>query len=211
MARLHQASTSLSDYLQPGLQILFVGINPGLKSTAVGHHFAGRSNRFWKLLFDSRLVDEPLTYREDSRLLEWRLGLTNIISRTTAGIETLSPAEYRSGLTVLESKIRQYQPRTIALLGVTIFRMLLPEGSGPGPLDLGPTKARLAGVPVFLLPNPSGRNAHYSYQTMLSAFRSLRKTLVHSEDKSCYLQAPARVSLRNGPAALPKPEGKQGV
>jgi len=175
MARVHQAPASLSDYLQPGLQILFVGINPGLKSAAVGHHFAGRSNRFWKLLFDSRLVDEPLTYREDSRLLEWRLGLTNIISRTSAGIDTLSPAEYRSGLTVLERKIRRYQPRTIALLGVTIFRMLLSEGSGPGRLDLGPTNARLAGVPVFLLPNPSGRNAHYSYQTMLSAFRSLRK------------------------------------
>lgn len=176
MARVHQAPTNLSDYLQPGLQILFVGINPGLKSAAVGHHFAGRSNRFWKLLFDSRLVDEPLTYREDSRLLEWRLGLTNIVSRTSAGIDTLNPAEYRSGLTVLERKIRRYQPRTIALLGVTIFRMLLPERSGAGPLDLGLTNARLAGVPVFLLPNPSGRNAHYSYQTMLVAFQALRKT-----------------------------------
>ena len=176
MARVHQASASLSDYLQPGLQILFVGINPGLKSAAVGHHFAGRSNRFWKLLFESRLVDEPLTYREDSRLLEWQLGLTNIISRTSAGIDALGPAEYRSGLTVLEWKIRKYQPRIIALLGVTIFRILFPDGSGLDPVHLGPTKARLAGVPVFLLPNPSGRNAHYSYQTMLWAFRSLRKT-----------------------------------
>src|SRR5215831_18933265 len=175
MARLHQAPTNLSDYLQPGLKVLFVGINPGLKSAAVGHHFAGPSNRFWTLLFDSRLVDEPLTYREDSRLLEWRLGLTNIISRTSASIDTLSPAEYRSGLTVLERKIRRYQPRTIALLGVTIFRMLLSEGSGPGRLDLGPTNARLAGVPVFLLPNPSGRNAHYTYDQMLRTFILLRK------------------------------------
>lgn len=176
MARIHQPPTGLPDYLQPGLDVLFVGINPGLKSAAVGHHFAGRSNRFWKLLFESRLVDEPLTYREDSRLLEWRLGLTNIISRTSAGIDALGPAEYRSGFTVLEWKIRQYQPRTIALLGVTIFRTLFPEGSGPGPVHLGLTKARLAGVPVFLLPNPSGRNAHYSYQTMLRVFRLLRKT-----------------------------------
>ena len=176
MARTHQPPSGLLDYLQPGLDILFVGINPGLKSAAVGHHFAGRSNRFWKLLFESRLVDEPLTYREDSRLLEWRLGLTNIISRTSAGIDALGPGEYRSGLTVLEWKIRQYQPRTIALLGVTIFRILFPEGSGPDTVHLGPTNARLAGVPVFLLPNPSGRNAHYSYQTMLWAFRSLRKT-----------------------------------
>jgi double-stranded uracil-DNA glycosylase len=174
MARIHQPLTSLSDYLEPGLDILFVGINPGLKSAAVGHHFAGRSNRFWKLLFDSRLVDEPLTSLEDWRLLEWRLGLTNIISRTSAGIDVLGPAEYRSGLTVLERKIRRYQPRTIALLGITIYRILFPEGSSPGPLDLGGTRARLAGVPVFLLPNPSGRNAHYSYQTMLKAFRLLR-------------------------------------
>ena len=176
MARIHQPQSRLSDYLQPGLHVLFVGINPGLRSAAVGHHFAGHSNRFWKLLVESRLVGEPLTYREDWRLVEWRLGLTNIITRTSAGIDVLGPAEYRSGRAALERKIRRYQPRIIALLGVTIFRTLFPGGGDSGRLDLGPTDARLAGVPVFLLPNPSGRNAHYSYQVMLTAFRSLRKT-----------------------------------
>ena len=175
MARIHQPQSRLSDYLQPGLRILFVGINPGLRSAAVGHHFAGHSNRFWKLLFESRLVDKPLTYREDWRLPQWGLGLTNIISRTSAGIDTLDQAEYRSGLVALERKIRRYQPRTIALLGVTIFRVLFPQEGGSSAFEPGPTKARLAGVPVFLLPNPSGRNAHYSYQTMLTAFRRLRK------------------------------------
>lgn len=175
MARIHRPQSRLSDYLQPGLHVLFVGINPGLRSAAVGHHFAGHSNRFWKLLFESRLVDEPLTYREDWRLPQWGLGLTNIISRTTAGIDALDQAEYRSGLVALERKIRRYQPRTIALLGVTIFRVLFPQQGGSSALDPGPTKARLGGVPVFLLPNPSGRNAHYSYQTMLTAFRRLRK------------------------------------
>jgi len=175
VARIHQPQSRLSDYLQPGLRVLFVGINPGLRSAAVGHHFAGHSNRFWKLLFESRLVDEPLTYREDWRLPQWGLGLTNIISRTSAGIDVLDQAEYRSGLVALERKIRRYQPRTIALLGVTIFRVLFPQQGGSSALDPGPTKARLAGVPVFLLPNPSGRNAHYSYQTMLTAFRRLRK------------------------------------
>jgi double-stranded uracil-DNA glycosylase len=174
MARTKQPQRRLSDYLQPGLQVLFVGINPGLRSAALGHHFAGHSNRFWKLLFESRLIDEPLTFREDRRLLEWRLGLTNIIGRASAGIDVLSPADYRSGLAALERKIHRYRPRTIALLGVTTFRMLFPERSGSGMLDLGATTARLGGVPVFLLPNPSGRNAHYSYQTMLTAFRSLR-------------------------------------
>jgi TDG/mug DNA glycosylase family protein len=167
--------SDLPDYIQPGLRVLFVGINPGVRSAVVGHHFAGASNRFWKLLFQSRLVDEPLTFREDWRLPEWRLGLTNIIARASVGIDGLEPAEYRSGVVVLEEKVRRYQPRTIAFLGVTIFRMLFPPIRRTNRLVLGPTQARLAGRPVFLLPNPSGRNAHYSYEWMLDAFIALRK------------------------------------
>jgi TDG/mug DNA glycosylase family protein len=119
------------------------------------------------------IFEETLAYRDE---LIAKLGLTNIISRKSAGIDGLDPAEYRSGLAALEQKIRRYQPRTIALLGVTIFRMLFPDESGSGPLNLGATTTRLAGVPVFVLPNPSGRNAHYSYRAMLAAFRSLRNT-----------------------------------
>lgn len=174
---MNQPRPALRDHLQPGLRILFVGINPGLRSAEVGHHFAGHSNRFWKLLHESGLVQRPLTYREDWRLPEWGLGLTNIISRTSPGMDVLDPAEYRAGFAALERKIFRYQPRIVALLGVTIFRTLF-SGEiirSSGPLDLGPTTARLAGVPVFLLPNPSGRNAHYSYQVMLTAFRTLRK------------------------------------
>ncbi len=164
----------LPDYLKSGARVLFVGINPGIRSAVVGHHFAGPSNRFWKLLFDSGLVNQPLTYEEDWRLPEWRLGLTNIIGRSSVGIGELSSAEYRSGRDALERKIRRYRPRTIAFLGVTIYRMLFPHLCGPTLLDLGPTRTRLAGAPVFLLPNPSGRNAHYSYDQMLQAFILLR-------------------------------------
>ena len=165
----------LIDYLQPGARVLFVGINPGLRSAAVGHHFAGASNRFWKLLFDSGLVDESLTYEEDWRLPEWRLGLTNIIGRSSVGTDELNPIEYQAGLQALERKIWHYRPRTVAFLGVTIYRILFPDLCTAKVLDLGPTRARLAGTPVFLLANPSGRNAHYSYETMLRAFRRLRK------------------------------------
>ena len=173
---MNQLNPALRDHLQPGLLVLFVGINPGLRSAELGHHFAGHSNRFWKLLYESRLVNAPLTYREDWRLPEWGLGLTNIISRTSAGIDVLDPTEYRAGIVALERKVLRYQPRIVALLGVTIFRMLFSgERRGSGPLDLGPTSVRLSGVPVFLLPNPSGRNAHHSYEAMLSAFRMLRK------------------------------------
>ena len=176
MTTMKQPHPPLRDYLKPGLRVLFIGINPGLRSAEVGHHFAGHSNRFWKLLFDSGLVNIPLTYQDDWRLPEWRLGLTNIISRPSAGIDTLDPAEYRAGVSALERKIIRYQPLTVALLGVTIFRMLFPEETNRGgSLDLGPTTSRLANTPVFLLPNPSGRNAHYSYDQMLRAFRTLRK------------------------------------
>ena len=166
----------LHDCIQPGVQILFVGINPGIRSAQTGHHFAGHSNRFWKLLHESELVSEPLTHCEDRRLPEWHLGLTNIIGRYSAGIDVLDPAEYRQGVATLERKIRHYRPQIVALLGITIFRMLFPaKEQSKGRLALGPTSAHLAGARVFLLPNPSGRNAHYSYHEMLTAFRTLRK------------------------------------
>jgi TDG/mug DNA glycosylase family protein len=141
----------------------------------VGHHFAGPSNRFWKLLFASGLIGEPLTYEQDWKLPEWGLGLTNIISRSSVGIDELSPEEYRVGLAALERKIRRYRPRTVAFLGVTIYRILFPHENGERLFAVGPTEARLAGVPVFVLPNPSGRNAHYSYEEMLRIFILLRK------------------------------------
>jgi len=171
----------LRDCIQPGVLVLFVGINPGLRSAQTGHHFAGHSNRFWKLLHESKLVSEPLTYREDRRLPEWRLGLTNIIGRCTAGIDVLDPVEYRQGVASLKRKIRRYQPHIVALLGVTIFRMLFsPKKRSKGPLDLGVTTMQLAGAQIFLLPNPSGRNAHYSYRQMLTAFQVLRDNMERS-------------------------------
>ncbi|MGH3056581.1 MAG: mismatch-specific DNA-glycosylase [Gaiellaceae bacterium] len=164
--------------------VLFVGINPGLRSAQVGHHFAGHSNRFWKLLHESELVSEPLTYREDRRLSEWRLGLTNIIGRCTAGIDVLDPVEYRQGVASLRRKIRRYQPHIVALLGVTIFRMLFsPKEQLKSPLDLGVTTMQLAGARIFLLPNPSGRNAHYPYRQMLTVFQVLRDNMEQSRKK----------------------------
>ena len=174
----------LRDCIQPGLLVLFVGINPGLRSAQTGHHFAGYSNRFWRLLHESKLVSEPLTYREDRRLPEWRLGLTNIIGRCTAGIDVLDAAEYRLGVARLKRKIRRYQPHIVALLGVTIFRMLFaPKEQLKGPLDLGVTTMQLAGARIFLLPNPSGRNAHYSYRQMLTIFQALRHNMERSRKK----------------------------
>jgi TDG/mug DNA glycosylase family protein len=167
------ARQRLTDHIRPGVQILFVGINPGLRSAATGHHFAGHSNRFWKLLFESKLAPEPLTHQDDWRLPDWGLGLTNIIQRPSAGIDVLKPREYIAGRKRLIATVTHYRPHAVALLGVTIFRTLFPEYR-TGRISLGLQDKTLADRPVFVLPNPSGRNAHYSYRAMLTAFCALR-------------------------------------
>ena len=164
----------LTDHIRPGVRILFVGINPSLRSAATGHHFAGYSNRFWRLLFESKLLSEPLTYQDDWRLPDWGLGLTNIIQRPSAGIDAFKPSEYATGRKRLVAIVQRYHPYAVALLGVTIYRTLFSDTKGQR-MSLGLQPAQLAGVPVFVLPNPSGRNAHYSYKAMLGAFQALRK------------------------------------
>ncbi len=164
----------LTDHIRPGVRILFVGINPGLRSAATGHHFAGHSNRFWKLLFESTLVSEPLTYQDDWRLPDWGLGLTNIIQRPSAGIDALTPSEYATGRKRLVATVQRFHPHMVALLGVTIYRTLFPEHR-TGRISLGLQNKTLANLPVFVLPNPSGRNAHYPYRAMLGAFRTLKR------------------------------------
>lgn len=153
--------------------MLFVGINPGVRSALTGHHFAGFSNRFWKLLYDSRLVPEPLTCLDDERLPEWGYGITNVVPRATPGIDMLTRDEYVAGSARLRRKIRRCQPAVVALVGVTVFRALFPDRKGT--VTLGLQKERIGGSAVFVLPNPSGRNANYSYDEMRRAFRALAR------------------------------------
>lgn len=163
----------LRDRIRPGVRVLFVGINPGVRSAQTGHHFAGFSNRFWTLLHESRLVPEPMTYRDDVRLPEWGYGITNIVPRPTPGIDTLDPAEYVDGRARLLRKLRRYRPPVVALVGITVFRALFPEHRGP--VAVGRQKERLGESHVFVLPNTSGRNASFSYAEMLAAFSALRR------------------------------------
>ena len=189
----------LQDRIAPGVKLLFVGINPGVRSATTGHHFAGPSNRFWKLLWEARLTPEPFTHEDDVRLPELGMGVTNLVARPSPGIDVLKPAEYVAGWKILERKIAHFRPAVVALVGVTLWRAILPlvldDDKAPAfapeasQRELRRAKrARAAqvkcpglqrlevhGARIFVLPNPSGRNAHYSWDEMLSAFRSLRR------------------------------------
>lgn len=168
----------LRDRIKSGVRVLFVGINPGIRSSQTGHHFAGFSNRFWLLLFESGLLTERITFEDDDRLSEFGYGITNIVPRPTPGIDTILPHEYLEGRVKLRRKINRYRPPIVAMVGVTVFRAMFPERKGP--VKLGPQPERIGGTEVFVLPNPSGRNANFSYSEMLTAFRALKRRLALS-------------------------------
>ena len=171
----------LKDRVTPDVRVLFVGINPGVRSAVTGHHFAGFSNRFWKLLYESGLVPEAIGHQDDGRLPEFGYGITNLIARPSPGINDLRPIEYVEGWKVLERKIRKYRPQLVALIGVTLYRAILPLLGSPRPLpknypvELGAQSERIHGARIFVLPNPSGRNANFTYAEMLEAFRMLER------------------------------------
>lgn len=174
------AHLRLKDRIGAGMRILFVGINPGVRSALTGHHFAGPSNNFWKLLFDSGLVPERVSHVDDDRLIDWGYGITNIVARPTPGVSDLTMAELRAGRAALERKVRRYKPEVVALVGITVYRALFPSvgrsfssGAGSRIVKPGPMPETLGGARVWVLPNPSGRNAHYSYAEMVKAFRAL--------------------------------------
>src|SRR5512141_3195921 len=114
----------LRDRIRPGVEVLFVGINPGVRSALTGHHFAGYSNRFWKLLFESGLVPEAIGPKDDRRLPQWGYGITNLVPRPTPGIDTLTPPEYVAGEKGLRKKVRRWKPAIVAFVGVTLYRTL---------------------------------------------------------------------------------------
>jgi TDG/mug DNA glycosylase family protein len=172
----------LRDRIRPGVRVLFVGINPGVRSALTGHHFAGFSNRFWKLLYDSRLVPERIGYEDDDRLPEWGYGITNIVPRPTPGIDTLERHEYVAGRRALRRKILRYRPAVVALVGITVFRAMFPERTGA--VSLGFQDERVGDSAMFVLPNPSGRNANYSYAEMVKAYRGLARATARARPRT---------------------------
>lgn len=165
----------LRDVLTPRPRLLFVGINPGLRSEALGHHFAGPGNPFWRLLYAARLIPEPLTAAEDRRLAEFGIALTNLCSRATRSASELRAEEVRRGKPLLEQKIHRLRPQLVAFVGITLYRQYFGNsplgGGGPG---LKPEE--IDGARVFVLPNPSGLNASFpSFASKLLWFEELSK------------------------------------
>jgi double-stranded uracil-DNA glycosylase len=154
-------------------RILFVGINPSLRSAALGHHFAGRGNPFWRLLSAASLVPESFTFNDDVRLPAFGLALTNIVNRPTREAAELTPKDYALGRRRLARTMARVRPRTVAFVGATAYQHFFGRAASRG---CGPKPERIGSARVFVVPNPSGRNAAYpGFRDKLIWYRRLRQ------------------------------------
>lgn len=170
------AGTSIPDLLEPGLDVLFCGINPGLYSGATGYHFARPGNRFWPALHASGFTPRRFDPSEQDALLDLGIGITNVVNRATARADELTADELRAGGVRLRETVARYRPRWLAVVGITAYRTAFdrPKATfGPQPDSLGDTR-------VWVLPNPSGLNAHWTPATLAKAFADLQEQ-VHAE------------------------------
>lgn len=153
-----------------GLTVLFCGINPGRYSAATGHHFAGPSNRFWGTLHAAGFTPRRLSPLEDGELLKLGLGITNLVSRATAKAAVLSDKELIDGARVLVRKVRRYRPKVLAIVGLGAYRSAFADREAA----CGLQARKIGSTRVWLLPNPSGLNAHHQGAALVALFRELR-------------------------------------
>lgn len=162
---------SVRDVIAPGLRILFCGINPGLYTAAVGHHFARPGNRFWKALYDSGFTEHLLSPFDERDLLKSGYGVTNVVSRATAAADALTREEIITGGRRLAAKVQRYKPRILAVLGLGAYRTAF---NRPGAV-VGRQELTIGGTTLWVLPNPSGLNANYQRPDLARLFRELRE------------------------------------
>jgi TDG/mug DNA glycosylase family protein len=171
----------IRDIVAPKLKALFVGINPGLRSAALGHNFAGKGNPFWRLLHASRLIPEPIDFVDERRLLEHGFGISNLCSRPTRSAAELTPAELAAGAEQLERRVRRLRPRVVVLVGLTIYQQLYGRAATPG---AGAKPQIFGGAHLFVVPNPSGLNASYpGFEHKKVWFVALREFLDELDDE----------------------------
>jgi double-stranded uracil-DNA glycosylase len=165
-----QGSKPLPDVVAPDLDVLFCGINPSLLSAERGHHFARPGNRFWPALHLAGLTPRRLTPEEDRELPRYGLGITNLADRPTRTAAEVTPEEFRAGLAALTDLTARYRPRIVAVLGITAWRLATGRPRGPW----GRQPGELAGAQAWVLPNPSGLNAHHQLPDLARLYAGLR-------------------------------------
>ncbi len=164
---------TIPDLIGPGLDVLFVGINPGLYSGATGFHFARPGNRFWRAIHEAGFTDRLLDPSEQDELLRYHIGITNLVARTTATAAELTNDELRAGARILIDKVERLRPRSVAFLGISTYRVGFEQPKaaiGRQPTPIGDSE-------VWVLPNPSGLNASWQLPRLVEAYRELRTSI----------------------------------
>ena len=186
---------SVPDLIRPGVKLLFVGINPGLWTAAARAHFARLGNRFYKALHAGGLIDRELDVRggfdarSRSALLDPGIGITNLVNRATARADELGPEELRRGARSLARKVQRWEPRVVAVVGITAYRTAFDRPDAV----VGRQSEKLAGAELWALPNPSGLNAHYQIRELARLYREAARAA------GIELQAPSIRSSRHHP------------
>jgi TDG/mug DNA glycosylase family protein len=170
---LAAADKRVADVIGPNLKVLFVGINPGLYTAAIGHHFGRPGNKFWPAIFAGGFSERLLSPFEERELLERGYGITNVVARASARADELTEDEMRAGARILTAKVLRYKPRMMAVLGLVAYR----QAFGRPKAALGLQTEKIGNTGIWLLPNPSGLNAHFQAGDLARLFTELRNAI----------------------------------
>lgn len=174
---LEASGQTMPDIFAPDLRVLFCGINPSVYSVVVGHHFARPGNRFWPALFAAGWTPRLFSPQEDRELLALRLGITNVVARATVAASELSAQEFADGGRQLEARVAAGCPRWLAVLGITAYRAAFNRPRAV----FGLQEQAFGDTRIWVLPNPSGLNAHYHPPQLARVFREFRLAVEESE------------------------------
>ena len=174
------AGKTVPDVIKADLKVLFCGINPGLYTAAVGHHFARPGNRFWPALYAAGFTERLLSPFEECGLLKSGYGITNVVARATPSADQLTKTEIVAGGKKLVAKVNRYRPQILAVLGLTAYRLAFNHAAA----GVGPQAERIGDTVVWVLPNPSGLNAHYQPKDLARLFGRLRRAAMKDEGLS---------------------------
>ncbi len=174
---IRNSMRTLPDYLRKGMKMILVGANPGDRSARVGHYYAGRNNQFWPMMYQSGVIPEPLGYEDDRRMLEFGIGMTDLVKRPTRGTDEIERQEFAEGRVLLAQKLEDMRPRVVAFNGKMVY-----EKFAGRPCKLGLQKELLYGARVFVLPSTSGQNGGTTAGVKKRYFKQLAALLKALKD-----------------------------